>query len=153
MKYSRGFTVRCTADHPAYPRDDPLVSIRRLAFSLAVQEMDEGTRTCTFVSNRSEARMPTSFKVIIVGGSVSGLTLAHCLDRLGIDFEILERNDQIAPQLGASVGILPNGARILDQLGLFVDIEQHIEPLEFARIRYADGFRFESQYPKALHER
>lgn len=97
--------------------------------------------------------MVTSFKVIIVGGSVSGLTLAHCLDRLGVDFEIFERNEHIAPQLGASVGILPNGARILDQLGLFDDIEEHIEPLEFARIRYPDGFRFESQYPKALHER
>ena len=97
--------------------------------------------------------MPTSFKVVIVGGSVSGLTLAHCLDRLGVDFELFERHEQIAPQLGASLGILPNGARILDQLGLFDDIEEHIEPLEFARIRYADGFCFGSQYPKALHER
>jgi FAD dependent monooxygenase len=115
--------------------------------------MDEGTRTCTVVLNKSEPRIPTSFKVVIVGGSVSGLTLAHCLDRLGVDFELFERHEQIAPQLGASLGILPNGARILDQLGLFDDIEEHIEPLEFARIRYADGFCFGSQYPKALHER
>lgn len=115
--------------------------------------MDEGARTCTIVLNKSEPKMPTSFKVVIVGGSVSGLTLAHCLDRLGVDFELFERHEQIAPQLGASLGILPNGARILDQLGLFDDIEEHIEPLESARIRYADGFRFASRYPKALHER
>lgn len=84
---------------------------------------------------------------------MAGLTLAHCLKRLGVSFTILERGDRIAPQLGASVGILPNGGRILDQLGIFSDIENEIEPLEFARIRYPDGFRFESQYPKALHSK
>lgn len=94
-----------------------------------------------------------NFKVIIVGGSVSGLTLAHCLDRLCIDFEVLEQHTEIAPQLGASLGILPNGARILDQLGLFSDIEEQTEPLKLARIRYLDGFCFESQYPTALHQR
>ncbi|KAG8420740.1 hypothetical protein J3458_002673 [Metarhizium acridum] len=94
--------------------------------------------------------MPNDFNVIIVGGSVAGLALAHCLQRLGVSFTILEQGE-IAPQLGASIGILPNGGRILDQLGIFDNIEKEIEPLEFARIRYPDDFWFESQYPKALH--
>ncbi|TWU71191.1 hypothetical protein ED733_001984 [Metarhizium rileyi] len=94
--------------------------------------------------------MPTDFEVIIVGGSVAGLALAHCLKRLHVSFIILEKGE-IAPQLGASIGILPNGGRILDQLGIFDAVEDEIEPLELARIRYPDGFSFESQYPKALH--
>lgn len=97
------------------------------------------------------AVMSTDFKIIIVGGSVAGLVLAHCLDRLDIPFEILEQNDEIAPQIGASIGILPNGARILDQLGLFDTIEKQIEPLKHAKIYYPDGHTFESQYPKVLH--
>ncbi|KAE8402945.1 hypothetical protein BDV37DRAFT_151475 [Aspergillus pseudonomiae] len=63
-----------------------------------------------------------NFRVIIVGGSIAGLTLAHSLQRCGIDFVVLEANDHIAPQVGASVGILANGARILDQLGIFDDV-------------------------------
>ncbi|KAK8925528.1 FAD-dependent monooxygenase ltmM [Metarhizium anisopliae] len=94
--------------------------------------------------------MPNDFSVIIVGGSVAGLALAHCLQRLGVSFTILEQGE-IAPQLGASIGILPNGGRILDQLGIFDNIEKEIEPLELARICYPDDFWFESRYPKALH--
>ncbi|KNG91099.1 hypothetical protein ANOM_000766 [Aspergillus nomiae NRRL 13137] len=63
-----------------------------------------------------------NFRVIIVGGSIAGLTLAHSLQRCGIDFVVLEANDHIAPQVGASIGILANGARILDQLGIFDDV-------------------------------
>ncbi|KAM4059005.1 FAD binding domain-containing protein [Hirsutella rhossiliensis] len=41
-----------------------------------------------------------SFKVLIIGGSIAGLTLAHCLDKLGISFDILEQGEEISPQLG-----------------------------------------------------
>lgn len=140
MRSRRSDTLRSAADRPVSP------------FRLD-EEIDEERRTRAFVSNNPDSSMAKPFKVIIVGGSVSGLTLAHCLDRLGVDFEVLERHEHIAPQLGASLGILPNGARILDQLGLFDDVEEHTEPLAFAQIRYADGFRFESQYPKVLHEK
>jgi FAD dependent monooxygenase len=97
--------------------------------------------------------MTSDFKVLIVGGSVAGLSLAHCLKRLGVSFTILEQGNEIAPQLGASIGILPNGGRILDQLGIFADVEREIEPLEIARIRYPDGFWFESRYPQALQSK
>ena len=61
----------------------------------------------------------TSFKVIIVGGSVAGLTLAHAFDSAGIEHVVLEARDAIAPKGGASIVVQANGARILDQLGVY----------------------------------
>ncbi|KAI6762288.1 hypothetical protein HG531_002841 [Fusarium graminearum] len=62
------------------------------------------------------------FKVIIVGGSVSGLSVANMLECFSIDYILLEAYPHIAPQVGASIGILPNGFRILDQLGCYEPI-------------------------------
>lgn len=65
------------------------------------------------------------FKVIIIGGAVAGLTLAHCLDRANIDYVLLERRSEIAPAWGsgAAQAIAANGARILDQLHLLEAID------------------------------
>ncbi|GKZ77594.1 hypothetical protein AnigIFM56816_011332 [Aspergillus niger] len=93
------------------------------------------------------------FRVLIVGGSVAGLTLAHCLERANIEYLILEKGDDVAPQVGASIGIMPNGGRILEQLGLFGEIERVIEPLHQANISYPDGFCFSNVYPKVLGDR
>ncbi|KAH0593199.1 hypothetical protein MHUMG1_08921 [Metarhizium humberi] len=93
------------------------------------------------------------FKVIIVGGSVAGLVLAHCLQHLGIEYVVLEKRHEISPQEGASIGIMPNGGRILDQLGLYDQIEKLIEPLNSAHVLYPDGFNFDSRYPILLTER
>ncbi|GME31293.1 putative FAD binding domain protein [Neofusicoccum parvum] len=83
------------------------------------------------------------FKVVITGGSIAGLTLACILERLGIDFVVLEAYPEIAPQVGASIGLLPNGLRILDQLGLYPAIRGLIqEPLTRSISRGADGKAF-----------
>ncbi|KAJ0414741.1 hypothetical protein BJY00DRAFT_305362 [Aspergillus carlsbadensis] len=96
----------------------------------------------------------TKFKVIIVGGSIAGLTLAHCLAKLpNVDFIVLEKRGEIAPQEGASVGILPHGGRILDQLGLFDEILRHVEPLTTAHVSYPDGFRHTNRSPTVILER
>ncbi|KAL8689123.1 MAG: hypothetical protein Q9218_005135 [Villophora microphyllina] len=95
----------------------------------------------------------SSFRIIIVGGSIAGLVLAHCLDRAGIDYVVLEGRDEIAPQVGASVGIMPNGARILDQLALFDMVEKEIEPLVRSHICYPDGFEFSSIFPELFNKR
>lgn len=71
-------------------------------------------------------------KVLIAGGSVAGLTLANILERIGVDYLLLEKYGKIAPDLGASIGIFPNGFRILDQLGCHGAITELVEG--------ADGF-------------
>ncbi|KAL3441683.1 hypothetical protein BJX65DRAFT_322123 [Aspergillus insuetus] len=97
--------------------------------------------------------MSTDFTVIIVGGSIAGLTLSHCLNAAGINNIVLERHTEIAAQVGASIGVLPNGGRILDQLGIFHRIEKLIEPLTSAHIAYPDGFTLRSEYPVTVGER
>ncbi|KAF4943616.1 hypothetical protein FSARC_14879 [Fusarium sarcochroum] len=59
-----------------------------------------------------------TLQLIIVGASITGLSLAHMIEKLSLDIEfvILEAYPEIAPQVGASIGLLPNGLRILDQL-------------------------------------
>ncbi|KAH1656598.1 orotidine-5'-phosphate decarboxylase [Aspergillus fumigatus] len=86
-------------------------------------------------------------RVLIIGGSIAGLTLAHCLEKAKIDYVLLEKKEEIAPQEGASIGILPNGGRIMEQLGLYHQIEQLIEPLARAHVTYPDGFHFTSPPP------
>lgn len=71
------------------------------------------------------------FKVVIVGGSISGLVLAHSLHQAGIDYIVLEGRDEIDPQVGASIGLFSNGSRILDQLGVYKSIMECTEPLEW----------------------
>ncbi|KAF5858895.1 hypothetical protein ETB97_003601 [Aspergillus alliaceus] len=61
-----------------------------------------------------------SFKVIIAGCSIAGLSLALMLEKNGMDFLVLEAYPSIAPQVGASIGLLPNGLRNLDQLGCYM---------------------------------
>ncbi|KAL9564655.1 hypothetical protein ACKAV7_011107 [Fusarium commune] len=92
------------------------------------------------------------FRVIIVGGSITGLTLAHSLHRIGVDYMILEKRVKVALQEGASIGILPNGARVLDQLGLYNVIEQSAAPLTTSHIHFPDGFHFISPYPMRMFE-
>ncbi|KXS10244.1 FAD/NAD(P)-binding domain-containing protein [Gonapodya prolifera JEL478] len=67
------------------------------------------------------------FKAIIVGGSISGLTTALLLEKAGIDYVVLESRD-IAPPVGASLGLWPNGFRILDQLGIYEQIMEITVP-------------------------
>ncbi|KAJ6443564.1 LOW QUALITY PROTEIN: Monooxygenase FAD-binding protein [Purpureocillium lavendulum] len=54
----------------------------------------------------------------IVGGGVGGLTLAKMLEMSGISYILYEGYHDIAPDAGASLGMMPNGLRIIDQLGL-----------------------------------
>lgn len=94
--------------------------------------------------------------IIIIGGSIAGLTLAHALAALNtsllqdntqthrtkIRFTVLEKRTSLTPQEGASIGILPHGGRILDQLGLFECVEKEIAPLHTAHLRFPDTNRF-----------
>jgi 2-polyprenyl-6-methoxyphenol hydroxylase-like FAD-dependent oxidoreductase len=77
---------------------------------------------------------PKGFRVVIVGSSVAGLTLGHCLHNAGIEFVILEKQQDIEKEVGATIGIGANGALILDQLGLQESVEENSsrrEEIEF----------------------
>jgi 2-polyprenyl-6-methoxyphenol hydroxylase-like FAD-dependent oxidoreductase len=84
------------------------------------------------------------FKVVIAGGSITGLTLANMLQLYDIDFIVLEAYPDIAPQVGASIGLLPHGNRILDQLGLYDKVLELCPPL--------DSFHFRDQTGKIISE-
>ena len=94
------------------------------------------------------------FRIIIVGGSVAGLTLAHCLEKSNIEYVILESHHDIAPDVGASIGIVTNGGRILDQLGIFDDILDVIEPLEKTMYWTETGkLIMQDEAPRVIQER
>ncbi|KAF2020082.1 FAD-binding domain-containing protein [Aaosphaeria arxii CBS 175.79] len=86
----------------------------------------------------------SKFKVVIGGGSITGLTLANMLQLYDIDFVVLESYSDIAPQVGASIGMLPHGNRILDQLGLYQKLLELSPPL--------DSFHFRDHTGKILCE-
>ncbi|KAJ5770436.1 uncharacterized protein N7511_002487 [Penicillium nucicola] len=71
----------------------------------------------------------SSFRVIIVGGSIAGLSLANMLEKAGINFMVLEKHENIAPQIGASISIGPSSERILDQLGCYETLEKLSSPV------------------------
>lgn len=90
------------------------------------------------------------FKVIIVGGSISGLVLAHSLEKIGVEYVVLEKGAQVAPQLGASIGIMPNGARILEQLGVYEEVDKAAAPLGTSHLYFPDGFHHASFFPQKM---
>ncbi|KAH8890413.1 FAD binding domain-containing protein [Thozetella sp. PMI_491] len=74
-------------------------------------------------------------KIVIVGGSVTGLTLANVLERLDIDYVLLEAYEKLAPQLGASLALFPNGLRVMDQLGCYEAFMKDIAPVDRVNVR------------------
>ncbi|RYP08179.1 hypothetical protein DL765_008879 [Monosporascus sp. GIB2] len=79
-------------------------------------------------------------RVIIGGGSITGLSLALMLEKVGVDFVVLEAYDSITPPVGAGVVCNANGFRILDQLGVYDDImKASMAPLQEASTWWPDG--------------
>lgn len=74
------------------------------------------------IESNGNTTLRTPPRVIICGGSITGLSLALMLEKVGIDFVVLEAYDSIAPEVGAGIVCNANGFRVLDQLGLYDDI-------------------------------
>ncbi|KAI0202484.1 hypothetical protein F4808DRAFT_468608 [Astrocystis sublimbata] len=74
--------------------------------------------------------MASSFKILIIGGGIAGLSLAIMLEKYGLEYELLEKHADVAPKLGAGVGLTPNGARILDQIGVWDEMCRHASPVD-----------------------
>ena len=68
--------------------------------------------------------MTAKFKAIIVGGGPTGLITAHALARANIDWVLIERRDTVPFRTGAALLLLPQGVRILDQLGILQQAQQ-----------------------------
>ncbi|KEQ90265.1 hypothetical protein AUEXF2481DRAFT_576182 [Aureobasidium subglaciale EXF-2481] len=83
--------------------------------------------------------MAAPMKIIIAGGGIAGLTLANALEQANIDYILLERRRELAPQVGASIGIMSNGARIMDQLGCRDALYACVEPIQWIHDRDSDG--------------
>lgn len=83
------------------------------------------------------------FKVAIAGGGVTGLTvtLALHLDKLGIDFILLEGHGEIAPEVGASIGLFPNALHLLKLLGVLDEILAASVPIASVDVRDGNGRR------------
>ncbi|KAI0170807.1 hypothetical protein BJ166DRAFT_204486 [Pestalotiopsis sp. NC0098] len=81
------------------------------------------------------ASNPPRHSVIIVGGGLTGLVLALMLQRLNVDYILLEAYDSVTPNVGASIGLWPNGLRVLDQLGVLEDICAVAQPVDRSIVR------------------
>lgn len=78
-------------------------------------------------------------KIIIVGAGIAGLTLANYLQKLEIDYVLLEASDEIAADVGTSFGLLPWGLRVLDQIGCYEDVLGAAAPTKKTTMRRGDG--------------
>lgn len=99
-----------------------------------------------------------TLRVIIVGGGIAGLTLANTIEKLPIHVEyvLLEGHDEIAPQVGAGIVVMPHGARILDQLGVFDELERQIVPVASLGAHDAQGrslLRERADWPLLMSQR
>ncbi|KAI5801293.1 hypothetical protein EDC01DRAFT_764793 [Geopyxis carbonaria] len=97
---------------------------------------------------------PPQFHVLIIGGSISGLTLANLLSAGGISYTLLESHASVTPTAGGSLALFPQGCRVLDQLGLYERFQQVCSPISTVRNRDASGHPFfVTNLPQRLVER
>ncbi|CEL09222.1 hypothetical protein ASPCAL12361 [Aspergillus calidoustus] len=64
--------------------------------------------------------------ILVAGGGVAGLTLALALEKHNIPYTLLESYPNLIPKVGAGICLLPNGLRILDQLGCYEDLRGRV---------------------------
>ena len=65
----------------------------------------------------SQSMSVERLQVAIIGGGIGGLAAANALSQRGIDVRVYEQAGQLA-EVGAGVGLAPNGMRMLRRLGL-----------------------------------
>ena len=84
-------------------------------------------------------------KVVIVGAGIAGLSLGLSLARRGISCQILEQAAELT-EVGAGLQISPNASKILHQLGLSKDLEQHACCPEYGTLRTGKGNRLLAKF-------
>lgn len=68
-------------------------------------------------------------KVILAGGGIAGLALALMLEKNNIDYVLLEAYPELVPKLSAGIILVPNGLRIIDQIGCFEGLMASIQDI------------------------
>ena len=80
----------------------------------------------------------STLRVAVVGGGIGGLAAAVALTRRGIRTWVHEQAPALG-DVGAGVGLGPNGARVLERLGLGAELARVAAPLTDVRFCSADG--------------
>jgi 2-polyprenyl-6-methoxyphenol hydroxylase-like FAD-dependent oxidoreductase len=75
---------------------------------------------------------------VVVGGGIGGLTAAVALRRVGWQVTVLERAEQFG-EIGAGIGLLSNGLRCLDAIGLGDTVRGSGRPQLSTGVRTAAG--------------
>ncbi|KAL2789393.1 hypothetical protein BJX66DRAFT_339383 [Aspergillus keveii] len=95
---------------------------------------------------------PPPLKIIIVGAGIAGLTLAKALEEIPqsasspqIEYIVLEGRSELAPQQGAGIALAPGGSRILDQLGVYAELEAQMAPVSSSAVHDVHGKMLLSQ--------
>ena len=88
--------------------------------------------------NWEGSSMAGSDHILIVGGGIAGLSAAAALRQKGFDPELVERELEWSA-LGAGIAIQPNGARVLQSLGVFAEIEEADAPGPYKDTRWGSG--------------
>ena len=86
---------------------------------------------------RTNMALSHKTQIIIVGGGLGGLTLAAILRGLDIQCIVLERSESSQPA-GAGISLAPNALRVLDQLGLYDEIQREGQRLNKMLVHYND---------------
>jgi 2-polyprenyl-6-methoxyphenol hydroxylase-like FAD-dependent oxidoreductase len=122
-------------------------------YSTALASAQEFASFKPILLDLRSSMVSADLRVIIVGGGVSGLTLANALEKSRVDYVLLERRDEIAPKLGASIAITAGGGRILDQLNCYDVIQQKTTPIETFRAWHSGKLLRENDGPLFNHKR
>jgi salicylate hydroxylase len=68
------------------------------------------------------------YQVIIIGGGIGGLALASICRKVGLTYRVLERASSVKPA-GAAISLAPNALKVLDQIGLYTEIQRVAQPI------------------------
>src|SRR5690348_14183597 len=94
----------------------------------------ERTLVCENYSLSEGEGMSDVLRVAVVGGGIGGLSAAIALKQAGLDVAVYEQAAAL-DEVGAGVGMAPNGMRMYDRLGLH-------DAVEAVGARYAEGSHY-----------
>jgi len=83
--------------------------------------------------------MERPFRVIVVGAGIGGLVLSNSLQRAGIQHIVIEKHRNVVYPSGASIGVWPNGSRLLSQLGVLDFVKNACSEMNVSYNRTPNG--------------